>query len=151
MYSTTRCKAATCEQFFQALVLCLTARKGMVINMKSLADLEAIRQEIAPNVNMRKYSHAIRITVGMGTCGIAAGARNVMTAFTEEITKRNLEHVAVTLMDCIGKCDLEPIVEVQLPDEEKVTYVNMDPQKACRVIEEHIINKRPVKEYMINE
>ena len=113
--------------------------------MKSLADLEAIRQEIAPNVNMRKDSHAIRITVGMGTCGIAAGARNVMTAFTEEITKRNLEHVAVTLMD------LEPIVEVQLPDEEKVTYVNMDPQKACRVIEEHIINKRPVKEYMINE
>ncbi len=119
--------------------------------MKSLAELEAIRQEIAPKVNMRKDSHAIKVTVGMGTCGIAAGARNVMSAFTEEITKKNLEHVAVSPMGCIGKCSLEPIVEVQLPDEEKVTYVEMTPEKAIRVIEEHIINKRPVKEYMINE
>ena len=126
-------------------------RKGIGINMKSLAELEAIRQEIAPKVNMRKDSHAIKVTVGMGTCGIAAGARNVMSAFTEEITKKNLEHVAVSPMGCIGKCSLEPIVEVQLPDEEKVTYVEMTPEKAIRVIEEHIINKRPVKEYMINE
>lgn len=119
--------------------------------MKSLAELEAIRQEIAPKVNMRRDSHAIRVSVGMGTCGIAAGARSVMSAFTEEITKKKLEHVAVTPMECIGKCSLEPIVAVQLPDEEKVLYGEMTPEKVSRVIEEHIINKRPVKEYMINE
>ena len=119
--------------------------------MKSLADLEAIRQKIAPGINMRRDTHAIKITVGMGTCGIAAGARTVMNALTEEIAKRNLDHVSVITMGCIGKCDLEPIVEVQLPDEEKVTYVNMNPEKVSRIIDEHIINKSPVKEYMINE
>lgn len=119
--------------------------------MKSLAELEAIRQKVVSNVTMRKDDHAIRIVVGMATCGIAAGARPVMNAFVEEIAKRNLEHVSVVQTGCIGMCRLEPIVEVLVPGEEKVTYVKMTPDKARQVVAEHIVNNHPVKEYTVGE
>ncbi len=119
--------------------------------MKSLAELEAIRQKVSAGVTMRKDDHAVRIVVGMATCGIAAGARPVMNAFVEEIGKRNLEHVSVVQTGCIGMCRLEPIVEVLVPGEEKVTYIKMTPEKAQKVVAEHIVNGRPVKEYMVGE
>ncbi|MBR3791205.1 MAG: (2Fe-2S) ferredoxin domain-containing protein [Clostridia bacterium] len=119
--------------------------------MKSLAELEAIRQKVSHGVNMRKDDHATRIVVGMATCGIAAGARPVMNAFVEEIAKRNLEHVSVVQTGCIGMCRLEPIVEVMVPGEEKVTYIKMTPEKAQKVVAEHIVNGRPVKEYIVGE
>lgn len=119
--------------------------------MKSLAELEAIRQRVSQGVNMRKDDHATRIVVGMATCGIAAGARPVMSAFVEEIGKRNLEHVSVVQTGCIGMCRLEPIVEVLVPGEEKVTYIKMTPEKAQKVVAEHIVNGRPVKEYIVEE
>ena len=117
--------------------------------MKSLAELEAIRQRVASNVTMRKDDHQIRVVVGMATCGIAAGARPVMSAFVEEIAKRNLDHVSVVQTGCIGVCRLEPIVEILVPGEEKVTYVKMTPEKARQIVSEHIVNQRPVKEYTI--
>ncbi|MDY3928925.1 MAG: (2Fe-2S) ferredoxin domain-containing protein [Clostridia bacterium] len=119
--------------------------------MKSLAELEAIRNKVASNVTMRKDDHAVRVVVGMATCGIAAGARPVMNAFVEEIQKRNLEHVSVVQTGCIGVCRLEPIVEILVPGEEKVTYVKMTPEKARTVVAEHLVNGRPVKEYTIGE
>ena len=119
--------------------------------MKSLAELEAIRQKVSAGVNMRKDESAVRIVVGMATCGIAAGARPVMNAFVEEIGKRNLEHVSVVQTGCIGMCRLEPIVEVLFPGEEKVTYIKMTPEKALKVVSEHILNGRPVKEYIVGE
>lgn len=119
--------------------------------MKSLAELEAIRQKVSAGVTMRKDDHAVRIVVGMATCGIAAGARPVMNAFVEEIGKRNLEHVSVVQTGCIGMCRLEPIVEVMVPGEEKVTYIKMTPEKAQKVVAEHIVNGRPVKEYVVGE
>ena len=119
--------------------------------MKSLAELEAIRQKVAQGVTMRKDDHAIRIVVGMATCGIAAGARPVMSAFVEEIAKRNLEHVSVVQTGCIGVCRLEPIVEVLVPGEEKVTYVKMTPEKARQIVAEHIVNGRTINEYTIGE
>ena len=119
--------------------------------MKSLAELEAIRNKTVSTVNIRKDDHAARVVVGMATCGIAAGARPVMNAFVEEIGKRNLEHVSVVQTGCIGMCRLEPIVEVLVPGEEKVTYIKMTPEKAQKVVAEHIVNGRPVKEYMVGE
>ena len=101
-------------------------------------------------VTMRKEDeNGVRVVVGMATCGIAAGARPVMTAFLEEAAKRNLEHVTVTQTGCIGMCRLEPIVEVFEPNKEKVTYVKMTPEKAVRVVAEHIVNGNPVTEYTI--
>lgn len=117
--------------------------------MKSLAELEAIRNKAREKVMVRKENDGIRIVVGMATCGIAAGARPVMNAFVEEIAKRGLEHVAVTQTGCIGMCRLEPIVEVYAPDQEKVTYIKMTPEKAKRVVAEHIVNGNPVSEYTI--
>jgi NADP-reducing hydrogenase subunit HndB len=93
----------------------------------------------------------IRIVVGMATCGIAAGARPVLGAFVEEVAKRNLKNVIVSQTGCIGVCRLEPIVEVYAPGKEKVTYVKMTPEKAVRVVAEHIVNNKPVKEFTISE
>lgn len=117
--------------------------------MKSLTELEAIRAKTLGNVTMRKDDHAVRVVVGMATCGIAAGARPVMAAFVEEIGKRGLDHVNVTQTGCIGVCRLEPIVEIYMPDQEKVTYVKMTPEKAKKVVAEHLVNGRIVSEYTI--
>lgn len=117
--------------------------------MKSLAELEAIRNKAINSVNMRTDENALRVVVGMATCGIAAGARPVMAAFVEEIGKRNLEHVSVTQAGCIGVCRLEPVVEIFTPDGEKVTYVKMTPDKAKKVVAEHLVNGNVVTEYTI--
>ncbi len=117
--------------------------------MKSLAELEAIRNKAKGSVNLRKDDHAIRVVVGMATCGIAAGARPVMNAIMDEVAKRGLGHVAVTQTGCIGMCRLEPIVEVIVPGEEKVTYVKVDPNKAAEIVNEHIVNGHPIAKYTI--
>ncbi len=119
--------------------------------MKSLAELEAIRQKTLSRINLRKddENERVRVVVGMATCGIAAGARPVMLSFMEEAEKRGLSHVAVSQTGCIGMCRLEPMVDVYLPGQEKVTYVHMTPEKVARVVAEHIVNGRPVVEYTI--
>ena len=119
--------------------------------MKSLAELEAIRKQTLNRINMRKEdeSEATRVVIGMATCGIAAGARPVMLAFMDEISKRGLQHVTVSQTGCIGMCRLEPMVDVIVPGHEKVTYVRMTPEKVGRVVAEHIVNGRPVDEYTI--
>ncbi len=118
--------------------------------MKSLAELEAIRQKTLENIAMRKEVHdAARIVVGMATCGIAAGARPVMLAFMDEIAKRRLDHVTVSQTGCAGMCRLEPMVDVYLPGQEKVTYVKLTPEMVPRIVAEHIVNGRPVEEYTI--
>jgi len=116
--------------------------------MKTIAELEKIRQEALERVNLRSDRHGIRIVVGMATCGIAAGARPVMMALLEEVKKRGIEHVVVTQAGCIGACRLEPIVEVYNGDE-KVTYVEMTEEKAAKVILDHIVNGKVVDEYTI--
>ena len=118
--------------------------------MKSLAELEAIRQKTLENIALRKEVHdAARIVVGMATCGIAAGARPVMLAFMDEIAKRRLDHVTVSQTGCAGMCRLEPMVDVYLPGQEKVTYVKLTPEMVPRIVAEHIVNGRPVEEYTI--
>jgi NADP-reducing hydrogenase subunit HndB len=118
--------------------------------MKTLAELQAIKAKMQGQLNIRKDNpDAIRILVGMATCGIAAGARPVLTTFTDEITKRGLTDVTVTQTGCIGICQYEPVVEVEVPGEEKVTYVKMTPEKVARIVNDHIVNKNVVTEYTI--
>ena len=119
--------------------------------MKSLAELEAIRQKTLSRINLRKEdeNQSIRVVVGMATCGIAAGARPVMLAFMDEASKRSLNNVTVSQTGCIGMCRLEPMVDVYLPGQEKVTYVHMTAEKVARVVAEHIVNGRVVEEYTI--
>ena len=118
--------------------------------MKSLAELQAIRNRMIEQVNMRKDDNIdTRIVVGMATCGIAAGARPVMLGFIEELKKRGIDNVTVAQTGCVGMCRLEPMVEVYVKDQEKVTYVHMSPEKVARVVNDHIVNGRPVDEYTI--
>ena len=118
--------------------------------MKSLEELAALRERMKNNVAMRQdNSTATRVVVGMATCGIAAGARPVLTAFVEEVNRRGLKDVVVTQAGCIGMCKLEPIVEVFQPGKEKVIYVKMTPEKVSRIVTEHLVNGSPVPEYTV--
>jgi len=118
--------------------------------MKSLAELAEIRERMKTSVNLRHdASDDTRVVVGMATCGIAAGARPVLAAFVEEVEKRKVNNVMVAQTGCIGICKLEPVVEVYKPGEEKVTYVKMTPEKAVRVVAEHLVNGQVVTEYTI--
>ncbi len=118
--------------------------------MKSLADLQAIRAKTLENINMRKEdSNAARVVIGMATCGIAAGARPVMLKFLEDIKENDLQHVTVSQTGCIGMCRLEPMVDVILPGQDKVTYVKVKPDMVDRIVKEHLIGGTPVEEYTI--
>lgn len=117
--------------------------------MKSLEELMAIKAKMKDKVALRQASDDTRIVVGMATCGIAAGARDVLNAISEELSKRNVQHAAVSQTGCIGMCQYEPIVEVMVPGEEKVTYIKVDREKAVKIVNEHIINNKPIAEYTI--
>ena len=118
--------------------------------MKSLAELQAIRDKARASVNLRENTGAeTRVLVGMATCGIAAGARPVLNAFVEEVAKRNLQDVMVTQTGCIGICQYEPVVEVVTPGKDKVTYVKMTADKVARVVNDHLVNGNVVTEYTI--
>ena len=119
--------------------------------MKTLAELMAIKEATMQKMTVREDTgdDAIRIVVGMATCGIAAGARPVLNAFVDEVAKRNLKGVTVSQTGCIGMCQYEPIVEVIQPGKEKVTYVKMTADKVAKVVNEHIVNGNPVVEYTV--
>ena len=118
--------------------------------MKSLAELQAIKEKMRDKVILREGVNSVRVVVGMATCGIAAGARPVLNALVEGVNKEGLtEKVTVSQTGCIGICQLEPIVEVFEPGKEKITYVKMTPEKAACVIEEHYTNGNVVNEYTI--
>lgn len=108
--------------------------------MKSIAQLDEIRKKTQEQISLRANTEGIRVVVGMATCGIAAGARPVMKAFMEEINKRNLQNITVSMTGCVGVCRLEPVVEILEKDGSRVTYVNMTAEKAARVVAEHIVN-----------
>ena len=118
--------------------------------MKSLAELAAIREKMKDKVAIREGSGEIRVVVGMATCGIAAGARPVLNTFVEEISKEGLSKKAtVSQTGCIGICQYEPVVEVFQEGKEKVTYVKINPDKAKRIVAEHIKGGKVVTEYTI--
>ena len=118
--------------------------------MKSLAELQAIKDKMKDKVILREGVNDIRIVVGMATCGIAAGARPVLSTLVEEVNKEGLsDKVTVSQTGCIGLCQLEPIVEVSEAGKEKVTYVKMTPEKVKRIVEEHLKGGKVVNEYTV--
>ncbi len=120
--------------------------------MKTLEELMAIREATKQRMTVREDTgdDAIRVVVGMATCGIAAGARPVLNAFVEEIAKRNLKGVQVVQTGCIGMCQYEPIVEIVQPGKDKVTYVKMTADKVAKVVNDHIVNGNAVTEYTVS-
>ena len=110
--------------------------------MKSLEELENLRKKMQEEMKLREGEQQTKIIVSMGTCGIAAGARDVLAAILEELGKRKMAGVTVTQSGCAGKCDVEPLVEVIKPGQEKVTYQHVDKDKARRIVVEHIVNEK---------
>ena len=118
--------------------------------MKSLEELKALRDKMQGSVTLRNESEAgTRVVVGMATCGIASGARPVLTTLSNAVAEKKIADVAVTQTGCIGLCQYEPIVEVFQPGKEKVTYVKMTPEKALEVVDKHLIGGNPISEYTI--
>ncbi len=117
--------------------------------MKSLAELQAIKEKMQAKVALRDGSSEKRVVVGMATCGIAAGARPVLNAFVEQVNAEGLAgSVIVTQTGCCGLCEYEPIVDVYEAGKEKVTYVKMTPEKAERVVKEHLKGGKVVADYI---
>ncbi|MBQ4121604.1 MAG: (2Fe-2S) ferredoxin domain-containing protein [Clostridia bacterium] len=118
--------------------------------MISLADLAAIREKMKDKVVIREGSAQTRVVVGMATCGIAAGARPVLNAFSEGVNKEGLtDKITVTQTGCIGICQYEPVVEIYEDGKDKTTYVKLTAEKAERIIKEHLIGGKVVAEYTI--
>ena len=120
--------------------------------MKSLEELKAIRDRMQSEVNLRESGKAsIRVVVGMATCGIASGARPVLTTLSNLVQEKGLtDKIVVTQTGCIGLCQYEPIVEVLEAGKEKITYIKMNPEKAIEVVERHLIGGYPVEKYTLN-
>ena len=118
--------------------------------MKSIAELQAIKEKMKNKVVLREGTNATRVVVGMATCGIAAGARPVLNTFVEEVNALGLmDTVTVSQTGCIGLCQYEPIVEIYEAGKEKVTYVKVDADKAKRIANEHLNGGKVVVEYTI--
>ena len=112
-------------------------------------DLKKIKESLKGTVNLREGEHRVKITVHMGTCGIAAGARPVMNKFLESIEKSGAHDIILTSSGCAGLCNREPMITVEVKGSAPVKYMKLDPQKAGRIYEEHIQNGNPVAEYAL--
>lgn len=119
--------------------------------MKTLEDLKRIREEAQKAMRVREGDEATKVTVAMGTCGIAAGARDTMGAILDEISKRGITEVSVTQTGCKGLCEQEPLVEVTRHGEPVVSYGKVDAEKARRIVAQHLVNGQVVGEYVITK
>ena len=116
--------------------------------LKSLDELRKLKEQAKAGTDARN-SNETQVIVGMGTCGIAAGARTIMSAVLEEIAKRNLQGITVRQTGCIGMCQKEPLMDIVRPGEPCVTYGNLKPEDVPRIISEHLVNGRVVEDLVI--
>jgi NADP-reducing hydrogenase subunit HndB len=115
--------------------------------LKTLEDLKRIRDEAQQDLRVR-LDTGTTITVGMGTCGIAAGARETMHAILEELAARKID-AHVTTVGCIGMCVKEPLVDIEQAGKPRITYGNVKPEMIPRLIEQHLIQGQPVQEWVV--
>jgi len=119
-----------------------------VPKITNLADLRKIKETAADQTSARSEGRT-RVIVGLGTCGIAAGARTVMQALMEELQKRSLSEVTVETTGCIGMCQSEPLVDVIRAGSSRITYGRVKPEDAARIVADHIVNDRIVQDLLI--
>ena len=117
--------------------------------LKSAQDLTHVREEAQQTLKAR-IEGGLTIIVGTGTCGIAAGAHDTLRAIEDELARRQI-HAHLTTVGCIGMCVKEPLVDVQLAGQPRVTYANVRPHMVPRLIEEHVVHGQPVQEWVIGQ
>lgn len=118
--------------------------------MKSLEELRKIRDQVRKDLDLRAGNHRAKVIVCMGTCGIAAGARDTMKAFMEALGAADIQDVIVTAAGCAGFCEQEPLVEVQIQGEKPVRYGHVDAAGAKRIVSDHIVNGQTVDDLLFN-
>jgi len=112
-------------------------------------DLEKISQRVRKTTLLREGAGKAKIIVHMGTCGIAAGAREIMNTLLDEFEKRNIDDVILTSSGCAGLCSKEPMATVEVKDEAPVKYVDLTPEKIRKILSEHVIGGKIVSEYAL--
>ena len=117
--------------------------------IKSLEDLKRLREEALAKRKAKATSARVQITAFMGTCGIAAGARDTTITILQVIERENLQDILVRQTGCIGLCAWEPIVEVEIADEPKVRYGKVSPERAMRIMKDHIMGGQVVSELLV--
>ena len=128
------------------------ARKGRPEGEKKklrIQDLERIREKARALATIRDSQWQAKITVHMGTCGIAAGARDVMDALLDEMKKKNVKDVIVTTSGCAGLCNREPMATVEIKDKPPVKYVDLAPDKIRKILVDHVLGGQIVVEYAL--
>ncbi|GFP40365.1 (2Fe-2S) ferredoxin domain-containing protein [Candidatus Hakubella thermalkaliphila] len=115
--------------------------------LRSVEELRQLKEE-ASKSSMIREATGTRFTVGLGTCGIAAGAREVMRAILEELDRRGIA-VHVNAVGCVGLCAYEPLVDIEQAGKSKVTYGRISPEQVPRLIEEHLIKGRVIEEWVV--
>ena len=118
--------------------------------MKTLEDLKALREKLKADMKVRQ-NDGTKIIIGMGTCGIAAGAREVMSAVLNELAVRKLNDVQVQQTGCIGMCEKEVLVDVVMPGQPRITYGRVTPVDIPKIITQHMINGQIVKEMVVGK
>lgn len=118
--------------------------------MKSLEDLRVLREKLQADIKVRE-NDGIKIIIGMGTCGIAAGAREVMTAVLDELAVRKLKNVQVQQTGCIGMCEKEVLLDVVRPGEPRISYGNVKPSDVKRIIADHVINGNIIEDLVVGK
>ncbi len=116
----------------------------------NLADLRKLKQPKKPETSGEAQDARMRVVVGLGTCGIAAGGRAILERVVEELAKRGAADVSVETMGCIGLCPGEPLMEVIGADGSRVTYGNLTPQDIPRIVDEHILGGRVVADKILD-
>jgi NADP-reducing hydrogenase subunit HndB len=121
-----------------------------VRSVKTIEDLKRMREKFHEQTKIRDAG-GVQIIIGMGTCGIAAGAREVMSAIFDEIAKRKLQDVTVRQTGCIGMCEKEVLVDVVRPGEPRITYGKVTPATVSKIISEHVVNGRIVEDLVVGK
>lgn len=115
----------------------------------TIEELQRIKEKHKATFTLREGGHKAKVTVHMGTCGIAAGARNVMTALMEEIANAKVEDVIVTTSGCAGLCAREPMATVEIVNHPPIKYCDLNAEKIVEIFKEHIIGGNPVEKYAL--
>ena len=118
--------------------------------MKTLEDLKALREKLKSDIKVRQ-NQGTKIIIGMVTCGIAAGAREVMSAALDELAVRKLNDVQVQQTGCIGMCEKEVLLDVIRPNEPRITYGNVKPADVKRIIADHVVNGRIIEDLVVGK
>ena len=114
-----------------------------------IEDLDRISEEVRRTTLLREGASRAKITVHMGTCGIAAGAREIMNTLLVEIEQRNIKDIMLTTSGCAGLCSKEPMATVELKGEAPVKYIELTPEKTRSIFSEHVLGGKIVKEYAL--